>query len=76
MKCPLRSGPKSFRWPENDDIVWYEAKHVLGKIEPPLPDGTFARMTPQLVFDKNTTIYIEELFDNYCVQYPDDMNEK
>ena len=52
------SGPNSFRWPAEEDIIDYKKQDILCTIDAPFPNGTFYRNEPVYSFSNETLEHI------------------
>lgn len=69
VKCMEKAGKSQFKWPKEDDVMWYTNYDVLCRIEPPVPVSTrafgltSADMNKITIFlKKNITIKDSQVF--------------
>ena len=67
VKCmkPTSSNMRNFRWPDEEDAVFYDDKDIICTIDPPLANGDFCRGEPVLSFKRSTECSKEGLWKPY-----------
>lgn len=67
VKCmkPTSSNMRNFRWPDEEDAVFYDDKDIICTIDPPLANGDFCRGEPVLSISKEALSAVKKAFESH-----------